>query len=205
MSDRSRRSFLRGLAGLFGAATFPDLEARVLDAGKPILLQPSAVSSTIFVAEHGGLFFGDHDHESFPRVSWRQYFADLGARTPGQFASLASTWGVTDLDALVGDRYWGAVYESRYDPMPAAYHRLRELRIGTALRSKGRTAGRLDFRAGSNHPGSTDLWVEAADDLSVSLLQANLIELGQPVRLVMEAPTIIKPDEFHADGEAWDE
>jgi hypothetical protein len=205
MTEHSRRQFLRGLAGLFGAATFPDLSQRVLDAGAPILLQPSAVSSMLFVSEHGGLFLGDHDHESFPRVSWRQYFIDLGARTPAAMGDLASTWGVSDLDELVGDRHWNAIYESRYDPMPAAYHFLRRKGVGTKLRAKSRVGGRLDFFAGSNHPGSTDLWVEAADDLSVSLLQANLIELGEPVRVVMEAPTIVKPDEFDASGDAWDE
>jgi len=31
---------------------------------------------------------------------------------------------------------------------------------------------------------------------SVSLLQARLIELGQPIRVVMETPTVIKLDQY---------
>jgi hypothetical protein len=201
-----RRHFLRGLAGLFGAAvTFPDLQARVLDAGQPVLLQPSTVADTIYVSEWGGLFLGDATINTCVRPTWRQYFSDRGCHTPAQFERQRIEWYVADLDMPVSDASWPSIYETRYAPAPAAYHLLRRLKVGTGLRSKARVAGRLDFFAGSNHPGSVDLAVQAADDLSVSLLQANLIERGQPIRVVMEAPTIIKPDEFHADGEPADE
>ena len=42
--DVSRRNFLIGTASAFGAATMPDLQARILDAGRPILLAPNLVS-----------------------------------------------------------------------------------------------------------------------------------------------------------------
>jgi hypothetical protein len=93
----------------------------------------------------------------------------------------------------------------RDKPSAAAYHLLRRLNIGTGLRSKERVAGRLDFFAGSKHPGSNDLVVEAYDDLSVSLLQADLITRGAPIRVVMEGETIVKLDGFDHDGPAADE
>jgi hypothetical protein len=39
---------------------------------------------------------------------------------------------------------------------------------------------------GGWHPGSNERWAELRDDLTVSLLQARLIELGQPIRIVID-------------------
>jgi hypothetical protein len=39
---------------------------------------------------------------------------------------------------------------------------------------------------GGWHPGSCERWVEVRDDLSLSLLQASLIELNRPIRVVVE-------------------
>jgi hypothetical protein len=205
MSDIHRRSFIRGLTSLFSVATIPDLEKMILDAGGPILLQPTHVSNKIFVPETGHLFLGDQTIDSFPVVTWKQYFVDLGAKTRKDLARHAAVWEVDDVDELIDDDQWPGIYEMHYDPMPAAYHLLRRLRVGTGLRSKAKTAGRLDFFAGSNHPGSNDLWVEAYDDLSVSLLQANLIELGQSIRIEMESGSVVKYDGFDFDSRPADE
>jgi hypothetical protein len=205
MSDIHRRSFIRGLTGLFGVATIPDLEKMILDAGCPILLQPTHVSNTIYVPETGHLFLGDQTIHSFPVVTWKQYFVDLGAKTKMDLVRLTAAWEVDEIDELIDNDQWPGIYEMHYDPMPAAYHLLRRLKIGTGIRSRAKTAGRLDFFAGSNHPGSNDLWVEAYDDLSVSLLQANLIELGQPIRIEMEAGSIVKYDGFDFDSQPADD
>ena len=60
------------------------------------------------------------------------------------------------------------IYELTYDPMPAAYHLLNRLKLGPKSNKINPKNGCLDFFAGSNHPGSNDLWVEAYDDLTVS-------------------------------------
>jgi hypothetical protein len=190
-----RRAFLRSLAGMFGAASIPDLRARVLDAGKPILLQPPSIGRTIYVSEYGGLFLGAHGLNDFVPVTWRDYFIDCGAWTEDDLQHRARDWEINDLDARIDDEHWPRVYEAHYDPMPAAYRFLKENKIGSALRARGGTAGRLDFFAGSNHPGSEDRWVEVADDLSVSLLQADLIERGLPISVEMESDTIVKQDD----------
>jgi hypothetical protein len=41
-----------------------------------------------------------------------------------------------------------------------------------------------DFHEGDNHPGSVDRWVNAKDMLSLSLLQARLIDLNMPIKIV---------------------
>jgi hypothetical protein len=64
----------------------------------------------------------------------------------------------------------------------------------------------LDFYYGNGAPGSNDVWVEASDDLSVTLLQARLIELRQPIRVVMEVATVIKEvtTKTRSHAELWD-
>jgi hypothetical protein len=51
---------------------------------------------------------------------------------------------------------------------------------------RGLKAGQLEFVDGGWHPGSCERWVEVRDDLSLSLLQASLIELNRPIRVVVE-------------------
>jgi hypothetical protein len=203
--DVSRRCFLIGMASAFGAATVPDLRARIADAGRPILLAPNLAAKRMFVCEGGHLLLGDQTIKTFPRPTWKDHFIEIGCRTGKDLQIWADSWEIDDIEALVDERYWPSIYEANYDPMPAAYRLLKKLKIGTSLRSKTRTAGRLDFYAGSNHPGSHDLWVEAYDDLSVSLLQASLIELKQPIQLVMLTPTVMKLDGFDHDSSASDE
>ena len=164
-----------------------------------------SAANRMFVYESGHLLLGEHTIKTFPRPTWRTFFTDCGCRTANDLQRRADDWQLDDVDVPISDKYWGDIYETNYDPMPAAYHLLKRLKIGTHLRSKTRAAGRLDFFAGSNHPGSNDLWVEAYDDLSVSLLQAQLIELKQPIELVMETDTIRKLDDFPLDSEPADE
>jgi hypothetical protein len=201
MSDFTRRTFLRGLSSAFGAATMPDLHKSILDNGAPILLEPQLVANTLHAYKNGNLLLGDHTAESFTRPSWRDYFVEIGARTSKDVARHASEWFVDDVDQFIGDDQWEEIYELHYDPMPAAYHLLKRLKIGPKTEANRPRNGRLDFYAGSNHPGSNDLWVEAADDFTVSLLQARLLELHQPIKIIMETPTIIKDDSFDHDSE----
>ena len=42
----------------------------------------------------------------------------------------------------------------------------------------------LEFHEGDAHPGDSSLWVNAKDQLSLSLLQARLIDLGMPIKIV---------------------
>ena len=200
MSLVSRRTFLSGLSALFGAASITDLQHNVLEIGRPILLSPQLTSGNLYVAEGGTLFLGSHNID-MPRPSWRQYWRDTEQCdvTNSEALRRHCLWyfgEFIDYETPIPDENWDEIYELTYDPMPAAYHLLRRLKFGretTTLRPKN---GRLDFFAGSNHPGSNDLWVEAYDDLTVSLLQAQLIQLNQPIKIIMETRHIIKRDDF---------
>ena len=41
----------------------------------------------------------------------------------------------------------------------------------------------LEFYEGASHPGDTSRWVNAKDQLSLSLLQVRLIDLKMPIRI----------------------
>lgn len=206
MSGIDRRSFLRGLAGAFGAASITDLRARVLDNGAPILLKPTLVSNRLFVAENGQLALGDvwTPGEMKP-VSWLQYFIDCDAKTRAEIAEYATGWEVDDLDSLIDEDNWPNIFDMHYEPLAAGYHFLKRVNIGPKTLARSPRNGRLDFFAGSNHPGSSDLWVEAYDDLSVSLLQARLIELGHPIEIIMEAGSVVKEDAWRYGDTPFDE
>jgi hypothetical protein len=60
---------------------------------------------------------------------------------------------------------------------------LEGLDLGPKLKGGGEgLVGCLDFIDGQ-YPGSDQRWVEAEDRLSLSLLQARLIELGVPIKV----------------------
>jgi hypothetical protein len=205
----TRRTFLSGLSALFGAASVTDLRKQILDAGRPILLTPQITAGNLYVSRCGTLFLGDHNI-NMPRPTWRQYWHDTSQCDANSADALRkhSLWyfgDFIDYDTPISDDQWEEIYELTYDPMPAAYHLLNRLKLGPKSNKTKPKNGRLDFFAGSNHPGSNDLWVEAYDNLTVSLLQAQLIQLRQPVRLVMEAKTVIKSDEFDHNSLPSDE
>lgn len=186
---------MRGLVGLFGAASIPDLEKRILDAGSPILLKPTVVSNRFHIADNGTIAMGDvWDWRKAKPVTWAQYFVDCGAKTRKEIADHAYGWDLDDVDELIDEENWPGIFDMHYEPMAAGYHFLKRERIGTRLQNRYKTAGRLDFFAGSNHPGSCDLWVECWDNLTVSLLQADLIRKGHSIEIIMEQGGVWKDD-----------
>jgi hypothetical protein len=59
---------------------------------------------------------------------------------------------------------------------------LKKLDLGDAD-SKLRQAGKIIFEEFGGGPGNSHTWVELKDDLTVSLLQARLIELNLPINV----------------------
>lgn len=186
---------MRGLAGFFDAASITELRARVLDAGQPLLLKPTVVSNRFHIADNGTVAMGDvWDWREAKRMSWLQYFIDCGARTRKEIADYAYNWDIDNVDELIDEDNWPSIFDMHYAPMAAGYHFMKKEHIGTRLQNKYKTVGRLDFFAGSNHPGSNDLWCECWDNLTVSLLQADLIHKGHPIEIVMEQGGVWKED-----------
>lgn len=83
---------------------------------------------------------------------------------------------------------WAEIYMDRHGgPMARAHNFLKGLDLGPKLSRSGRhedRVGQINF-VDSFHPGCDMLGVEVPDAFSLSLLQARLMELRQPVRVTM--------------------
>jgi hypothetical protein len=191
----SRRAFLAHLTAYFGAMSVTDLSARVADLGRPLLLTPPSTEQTLHVYEGGILTLGSMEAYDYnARPTWREILAVEGepVHDPERLQEILDARWMTleELDLPLDDICWPMAEAVTWNPAARASRLLRQLKVGSCLRGKEGRLGRLNFHEGDNHPGSSDMWVEARDDLSVSLLQARLIELRQPIRLVMEVSTI---------------
>jgi hypothetical protein len=91
------------------------------------------------------------------------------------------------LDEQLPDESWCAAWEYGESLQAKAYTLLKGLGLDCALNKPGEKAGRIEFVEWGFHPGSSERLVELWDDLSVSLLQARLIEHNLPIRLVLES------------------
>ena len=192
----SRRTFMTGLATFFGVASSDFLTKKIQDRGKPILLTPNSVEKTLHIYDGGTILYGE-DGYGKARPTWREVLLEEGwpVNDPDQIPRILSERYMEtedELDQKVCDVCWPMVRGVTWSPMARAVRLLERLKIGPKLTSKNRGVGQLSFHYGDNHPGSNDICVEVEDDLSVSLLQARLIELNQPIKIVMEVPTIVK-------------
>jgi hypothetical protein len=72
--------------------------------------------------------------------------------------------------------------DTKNSPSAKAYHLLGRIDVGPDKNSA--RGPLLEFHEGDAHPGDNSFWVNAKDQLSLSLLQARLIDLGMPIRIV---------------------
>ena len=78
-------------------------------------------------------------------------------------------------------RYWEDWFDIEGGPLARAYHLLQKIDLGP---ERGSERGPLlEFIIGS-HPSDSTHYVNAKDMLSLSLLQARLIDLGMPIKVV---------------------
>jgi hypothetical protein len=75
------------------------------------------------------------------------------------------------------------IWDAFASPAARAYEALKDLDLGTELAGDRVGDPSLEFNSGGN-PCSSEQWVEATDLRAVSLLQARLVELGRPYRLI---------------------
>jgi hypothetical protein len=192
----SRRTFMTGLVSFFGVASSDALTKKIQDRGTPLLLVPKSIEKTLRVFEGGTVFYSEDGYGN-KRPTWREVLLEEGwpVNDPDQISRILSERYMEtedELDQQVSDVCWPMVHGVTWSPMARAVRLLERLKVGPKLTSKNRGVGQLNFHYGDNHPGSNDIWVEVEDDLSVSLLQARIIELNQPIKIVMEVPTILK-------------
>ena len=186
---QSRRGFLIGAGTLLTTAFVADARSFIRRTGQPLLALPAQVAQTLCwydSAENGYLLtLGEWTIEPPPAPSWRELFISdsISFKTDEQVEKICSYHGIEpdDFDKPVDERYWWQRFEIDDSPCAKAHRLLREIDIGPA---RGSTRGpMLEFHE-SAHPGESSYWVNAKDKLSLSLLQARLIDLNMAIKIV---------------------
>jgi hypothetical protein len=132
------------------------------------------------------LSLGEWRDEPPPPPTWREFFISEGIahHSKQQADAICRVHGIwlDDYDELIDQDWW---WENRFgydgDPCHKAYLLLSEINLGPKLAS---TRGPLLEFHGPGMPGGSSEWVTAKDKLSLSLLQARLIDLGMSIKIV---------------------
>ena len=187
---QSRRGFLIGASSLLTAAFVSDAQSFIRRTGRPLLASPGQVDKTLYwydsLEDDYTLALGEWTKEPEPAPTWRELFFSnrIAHRTEeeiNEIYDLHHIWP-EDYDNPVFDLYWWGLWEVRDNPCAKAYRFLSRIDLGPALAS--RRGPLLEFHEGDNHPDGNQNWVNARDMLTLSLLQARLIDLGMNIKIV---------------------
>ena len=188
---QSRRGFLIGAGALLTTAFVKDARSFIRQTGQPLLAKPKQVAQTLYwweneVEGYYQLTLGPWTMEPPPTPTWREFFIDEGLpyQTPRELERLCERHCIDpgDFDRRMSERYWSEHFQCVASPMAKAYHLLGMIDLGPEAGS----GPLLEFHEGDNHPGDMNRWVNATDQLSLSLLQARLIDLKLPIRLMQD-------------------
>ena len=91
--------------------------------------------------------------------------------------------GADDFDDHIDELWWENYWEYTGSPAAKAYSLLEGLDLHCDPKTSGQKAGTMYFTQWGGHPGSNERWVDLKDDLSVSILQARLIERDLPIKV----------------------
>ena len=192
----SRRSFLIGFGSLVTSAFVARAQAHVRESRAPLLLDPGKAEETLYLYDHVGadtgnawqISLGPWEEVEPPPPTWREHLTRRGyaLATPDDLERVWRECSIQPehLDQTLNDHRWADYWEDRESPSAKAYWLLKELGLDCPLNARGTKAGRIEFFDSPN-PMSLWRWVELRDDLSVSLLQARLIEAGHRMKLVV--------------------
>jgi hypothetical protein len=192
----NRRRFLIGLGGLLTTAFVGDARAFARKTRQPLILPTRRAEETLYVYEYDWsesgkwrVSLGPDEGKAPPVPTWREYLRQTGHRleTESDFRRIFDERGlkVDDLDTHLDGFGWEDQWDNFLSPQAKAHHFLKELDLGTDPESKLRRAGQMHFESFGSGPGNSYHWVDLKDDLTVSLLQARLIELNLPIRIVI--------------------
>jgi hypothetical protein len=191
-----RRQFLIGAAGsLLTAAFVRKAKVFSLRNDEPLLTPPvRRAEETLFINSgfrddaSWRLSLGPIDVEAPPPPTWREHLASLGVPlvTEDDVRRACDARGMEpeELDARVEGFSWEDGWDNFTGPQASAFHLLKSIGLGPAD-SPLRREGEIDFEEFGGAPGNSYTWVELRDDLTASLLQARLIELGFPIKVAV--------------------
>jgi hypothetical protein len=185
---QSRRGFLIGVGSLLTAAFVKDARSFIRTNGRPLFATPKQVAQTMYTYENGDegylLTLGEWTDEPPPAPSWRELLIrdGLAHQTKDEIENVWSVHAIwpEDYDQPVCEQYWQDRFDCEDGPCAKAYHLLYKIDFGPK-HVPGRVP-HLEFNIGG-HPGDSSFWVDAKDELSLSLLQARLIDLKIPIRI----------------------
>ena len=194
----SRRSFLLGIGALVSASFVTRVKAHVLESARPLLLEPKQAEETLYLYDQSGweddwkwrVSLGPDDlHEPPPAPTWREHLRPLGytfeTQEDYERAYREMSLEPEDLDKHLDGYGWASYWEHNETPQAKAAILLKELKLDCALHARGDKAGLIYFTECGGHPGSCERWVDLKDDLTVSILQARLIERDLPIKVVV--------------------
>lgn len=184
----SRRGFLIGTGAVLTAAFVKDARSFIHRTSQPLLASPSQVVETMYwheIPDEGYQLTLGPWSIAPPPPTWRAFFVSEGIphRTPGEIEKICSSHLIepADFDRPMSVRYWEDWFDIKGGPLARAFHLLQKIGLGPE-RDSG-PGPLLEFNIGS-HPGDNTHYVNAKDMLSLSLLQARLVDLNMPIRIV---------------------
>jgi hypothetical protein len=191
-----RRHFLIGAGALLTASFVKRAKAFSRRSGAPLVL-PSVrkAEETLYVyrqeSDYGGewrVSLGPDQPFAPPPPTWRAHLRSLGHRleTPDEIERVCREHDLPreELDVRLNGFGWEDSWDNFTGPQAKAHHLLKGLDLGGAA-SALRRAGQIIFEQFGGSPGNSYTWVELRDDLTVSLLQARLIELNLPINVAV--------------------
>jgi hypothetical protein len=198
-----RRHFLIGVGSLLTATFVRKATAFSQAVREPLILPPAkGPEETLYIYVKDWVDYEANDYEAKWRVTLgpdepvapaaptrREYLHSLGHRleTNDDIARACRQrkLDAEELDTLVDGFWWEDRWDNFAGPQARAYHLLKKLDLTGAPDSKLKQAGQIFFQSCGGRPGNTYISVELKDDLTVSLLQARLIELNLPIKVMV--------------------
>ena len=185
----TRRGFLVGATGLLTSAFVADAKTFIRLNDEPLLASPAQISETLCwydAADQGYTLTIGPWTFCPPPPTWREFFVGegIGHRTEPEMRAIWEKHkiGPEDYDDPVGGWFWETHWDLKISPPARAYRLLESLDLGPELAGR---ANRTYLQFNEGDVGNLDSrWVDAKDKLALSLLQARLIDLGRPIRIV---------------------
>jgi hypothetical protein len=126
--------------------------------------------------------------QPFAPPTWREHLRALGhpleTHDEIERACIEHDLPLDELDVHLNGFGWEDSWDNFTGPQAKAHHLLKRLDLGGAG-SALRQAGQIILEQFGGSSGNSYTWVELRDDLTVSLLQARLIELNLPINVAV--------------------
>jgi hypothetical protein len=188
---------LIGLGTFLTAPYVAKLEASLAQKAvvEPLITEVSASRVLRAVPNHRGFVITCDEEEDLPELTYRQmldefhgqWFPPSAPLSGDEAEELEAIYEITpaQLDDIAPPATYEDEWRERNNPTLNAFNFLDDLDLGPEDEEGDDLRGDLRFIEGE-HPGSTYIAVEAPDELTLHLLQARLLDLGENVYIRIE-------------------